>query len=115
MLDVKVNVIGMGYIGLPTALMFAANSVEVIGTDYDEKLIDQLMLGKVTFEEEGLTELFEKAISQGIKFSTSYQPADIYIVAVPTPYDKKVRRLMQVMYYLLLKVLWEFVQKVRQL
>ncbi|MNO51276.1 UDP-N-acetyl-D-glucosamine 6-dehydrogenase [compost metagenome] len=93
MLDVKVNVIGMGYIGLPTALMFAANSVEVIGTDYDEKLIDQLMLGKVTFEEEGLTELFEKAISQGIKFSTSYQPADIYIVAVPTPYDKTSKKI----------------------
>ncbi|QUL53899.1 nucleotide sugar dehydrogenase [Paenibacillus tritici] len=93
MLGVKVNVIGMGYIGLPTALMFAANCVEVIGTDYDEKLIAQLMLGKVTFEEEGLTELFEKAVSQGIKFSTSYHPADIYIVAVPTPYDKTSKKI----------------------
>lgn len=93
MLDVKINVIGMGYIGLPTALMFAANNIEVIGTDYDEKLITQLMLGKVTFEEDGLTELFEKAVSHGISFSTTYHPADIYIVAVPTPYNKTSKKI----------------------
>ena len=49
-----INVIGLGYIGLPTALMFAKSDVEVIGTDLNEKLVDSLAQGKLTFEEEGL-------------------------------------------------------------
>lgn len=82
-----VNVIGLGYIGLPTALMFASSGVEVVGTDYNKGLVDELNAGRTTFEEDGLDELFEKAVSKGIKFSTEYQSTDTYIVAVPTPYD----------------------------
>lgn len=52
-----VNIIGMGYIGLPTALMFASHGIEVVGTDYNEQLIDTLNAGKTTFEEKGLEEL----------------------------------------------------------
>ncbi|MGI5912915.1 MAG: 3-hydroxyacyl-CoA dehydrogenase NAD-binding domain-containing protein, partial [Syntrophomonadaceae bacterium] len=44
-----VNVIGLGYIGLPTALMFAKSGIEVIGTDYNENLVDSLSQGKLTF------------------------------------------------------------------
>lgn len=84
----EVNVIGLGYIGLPTALMFAANGVNVIGTDYNKQLVETLNLGKTTFEEEGLEELFERALKNGIKFSTEYQSTEIYIIAVPTPYEK---------------------------
>lgn len=84
----KVNVIGLGYIGLPTALTMAANDIEVIGTDYNEKLVSTLNEGKVTFEEKGLVELFEKANEKGIKYTTEYQKADMYVVSVPTPYDK---------------------------
>ncbi len=83
-----VNVIGLGYIGLPTALMLAAHGVEVVGTDYNEKLVATLNAGKTTFKEEGLEELFKKAIAKGIKFTTEYQATNIYIVSVPTPYDK---------------------------
>lgn len=83
-----INVIGLGYIGLPTALMFASNGVEVVGTDYNKELVKTLQLGRTTFEEEGIDELFKGAISKGIKFSTEYMSTDIYIVAVPTPYDK---------------------------
>lgn len=83
-----VNVIGLGYIGLPTALMLASHNVEVVGTDYNEKLVATLNSGKTTFEEKGLDELFEKAVKSGIKFTTEYQVTDIYIVSVPTPYDK---------------------------
>ena len=55
-----VNVIGLGYIGLPTALMLAAHGVEVVGTDYNEELVATLNNGKTTFKEEGLDEaLFE--------------------------------------------------------
>lgn len=83
-----INVIGLGYIGLPTALMMASHGVEVVGTDYNKKLVDTLNAGYTTFKEEGLDELFNSALKSGIKFSTEYQVTDTYIVSVPTPYDK---------------------------
>ena len=83
-----VNVIGLGYIGLPTALMMASHGVEVVGTDYNEELVATLNAGKTTFKEDGLDELFTDALKAGIKFSTDYQVCDTYIVSVPTPYDK---------------------------
>ena len=83
-----VNVIGLGYIGLPTALMMASHGVEVIGTDYNKELVETLKAGKLTFEEKGLDELFEAALKAGIRFTTEYQVTDTYIVSVPTPYDK---------------------------
>ncbi|SHH38666.1 nucleotide sugar dehydrogenase [Desulfosporosinus lacus] len=83
-----VNVIGLGYIGLPTALMFASHGVDVVGTDYDKELVATLKSGKTTFEEEGLDDLFNEAVEKGIQFSTEYIKTDVYIVAVPTPYDK---------------------------
>lgn len=83
-----VNVIGLGYIGLPTALMMASHGVEVIGTDYNKELVATLNAGKTTFKEKGLDELFQNALAAGVKFTTEYQVADTYIVSVPTPYDK---------------------------
>lgn len=83
-----INVIGLGYIGLPTALMFAAHGMEVVGTDYNIELVKTLQLGRTTFEEEGLSDLFNDAVKKGIKFSNEYISTDMYIVAVPTPYDK---------------------------
>jgi len=81
-----INVIGLGYIGLPTALMFAKSGVNVIGTDYNKDLVDSLSQGKLTFREEGLEELFQEAVSKGIKFTTEYQKTDTYIITVSTPY-----------------------------
>ena len=83
-----VNVIGLGYIGLPTALMMASHGVEVVGTDYNKGLVDTLNAGHTTFKEDGLDELFNQAVNAGIRFTTEYQHTDIYIVSVPTPYDK---------------------------
>ena len=83
-----VNVIGLGYIGLPTALMMASHGVEVVGTDYNEELVATLNAGHTTFKEEGLDELFDEAVKAGVKFTTEYQVCDTYIVSVPTPYDK---------------------------
>lgn len=83
-----INVIGLGYIGLPTALMLASHNIEVVGTDYNKELVDTLNSGQITFKEDGLYSLFEKAIHAGIKFSTKYEVTDIYIISVPTPYDK---------------------------
>ncbi len=87
-----VNVIGLGYIGLPTALMLASHGMEVTGTDCSEKLVGTLQSGKTTFQEDGLDRLFEKAVKAGIRFSTSYQEADAYIISVPTPYDEFSRK-----------------------
>ena len=53
-----INVIGLGYIGLPTALMLASHGVDVIGTDYNKELVDTLNAGHTTFKEDGLDELF---------------------------------------------------------
>lgn len=83
-----VNVIGLGYIGLPTALMMASHGVEVVGTDYNKELVSTLNAGKTTFKEDGLDALFNDAVKAGIKFTTEYQVTDTYIISVPTPYDK---------------------------
>lgn len=83
-----VNVIGLGYIGLPTALMLASHGVEVVGTDCNEELVNTLNDGKLVFDEKGLDELFRKAMDAGIRFLKEYQVADTYIISVPTPYDK---------------------------
>ena len=83
-----VNVIGLGYIGLPTALMMASHGVEVVGTDYNAELVATLNAGRTTFKEDGLDELFEEALKSGIRFTTEYQVCRTYIVSVPTPYDK---------------------------
>lgn len=83
-----INIIGLGYIGLPTALMLASHGVEVVGTDYNNELVSTLNAGKTTFKEDGLDELFQRAVDSGIHFTTEYQVTDTYIVSVPTPYDK---------------------------
>ena len=83
-----VNVIGLGYIGLPTALMLASHGIEVVGTDYKKDLVDTLNAGQTTFKEQGLDDLFREAVKAGIKFTDTYQETDVYIVSVPTPYDK---------------------------
>lgn len=88
-----VNVIGLGYIGLPTALMMASHGVEVVGTDYNADLVATLNAGRTTFKEDGLDELFEDAVKAGIAFSTEYQKTDMYIVSVPTPYDKDSKKI----------------------
>ena len=91
----KISVIGLGYIGLPTALMMAANGNVIVGTDKSRELVAKLNRGVMTFEEEGLQELFQKAVDNRIQFTTEYQKADIYIIAVPTPYVKRDKKVMQ--------------------
>ncbi len=83
-----INVIGLGYIGLPTALMLASHGQDVVGTDYNSELVATLNAGKTTFKEDGLDELFASAVKGGIRFTTEYQRTNLYIVSVPTPYDK---------------------------
>ena len=88
-----INVIGLGYIGLPTALMLASHGVEVVGTDYNKALVETLNRGQTTFSEDGLEQLFADAVAGGIRFTTDYQSTEVYIVSVPTPYDKDSKRI----------------------
>ena len=92
-MEKRINVVGLGYIGLPTALMMAANGKTVVGTDIDEKRISSLRYGEVPFDEDGLRDVFKRAQNNGIEFSTSCVKADVYIISVPTPYDKENKKL----------------------
>jgi len=83
-----INVIGLGYIGLPTSLMMASHGLEIIGTDYNNDLVKTLNEGKMTFKENGLEDLFSAALKNRIKFTSEYQTTDKYIISVPTPYNK---------------------------
>lgn len=84
----KVNIVGLGYIGLPTALMLASNGVGVVGTDINEEVLAELKKGKLIFEESGLQTIFQNALAKGITFSNGLAEADFYIISVPTPYLK---------------------------
>ncbi|KJS85435.1 MAG: UDP-N-acetyl-D-mannosaminuronic acid dehydrogenase [Peptococcaceae bacterium BICA1-8] len=81
-----INLIGLGYIGLPTALMFAKAGNKVIGTDYNTKIVETLSNGECTFEEIGLPEVFKQALENSIEFRTEYVKTKTYVIAVPTPY-----------------------------
>lgn len=90
----KINVVGLGYIGLPTALSLAAGGWGVVGTDQNEALLKKLASGEATFEEKGLPELFSRAMESGnLTLSPGCVAADVYIVAVPTPYLKDSKRI----------------------
>ncbi|MDU1568875.1 MAG: nucleotide sugar dehydrogenase [Clostridium sp.] len=89
----SINVVGLGYIGLPTALMFAANGIRVRGTDLNINIVNKLNSGKLTFKEDGLEELFKKAQKNEIEFSTNYLKTDMYIITVPTPYIKESKKI----------------------
>lgn len=89
----NINIVGLGYIGLPTALMFAKSGVKVVGTDYNKKVVDSLNKGQLSFEEAGLQQLFEEAQVNGVEFSTEYKKTDTYILAVPTPYIEESKKL----------------------
>lgn len=83
-----INVIGLGYIGLPTALALAAGGNAVTGTDCNASVVEMLRNGRLTFQEKDLQELFIQVRNQGIIFTQEYIKADMYIISVPTPYDK---------------------------
>lgn len=81
-------VVGLGYIGLPTALMLAVSGNQVVGIDTNKAVVGALNQKRMTFREEGLEELFRRAEENGITFTTETPTADIYIISVPTPYNK---------------------------
>lgn len=88
----KICVVGIGYIGLPTAAVFANSGFEVIGFDLDEHVISELNQGRCTISEPHLDELVKKEIERGrLRGTTTIEQADVFSIAVPTPItaDKK--------------------------
>ncbi|MCO4096688.1 nucleotide sugar dehydrogenase [Macrococcoides canis] len=85
----KLTTIGLGYIGLPTSIMFAKHGVDVIGVDIKQEAVDKLNNGQIHIEEPGLQEALEEVLASGkFKASTTPEEADAYIIAVPTPNNK---------------------------
>ena len=86
----KINslcVIGMGYIGLPTASVFANHGLNVLGMDVNSDVINHLRAGEVHIFEPGLQKLFHQAIESGkLQVAAEVSPADAFIIAVPTPF-----------------------------
>ena len=84
-----ISVIGLGYIGLPTAAMFASKQKRVIGVDVNQHAVDTINAGKIHIVEPDLDKIVSAAVSDGyLKAVTCPQPADAFLIAVPTPFVK---------------------------
>jgi len=83
-------VLGQGYIGLPTALLFANGGHEVVGIDVNKRVVETLKAGKMPFEEQGFQELLDSAIAKkAFRAESLVEEADAFLVAVPTPFDSE--------------------------
>jgi UDP-N-acetyl-D-mannosaminuronic acid dehydrogenase len=84
--DRSIAVVGLGYIGLPTAVVLAAGGFDVVGVDLDTRKVDAVNRGELPFVEPDLAGALESAVSSGkLKATTQMPAADVYILAVPTP------------------------------
>ena len=85
----KICVIGLGYIGLPSAATFAAQGVKVLGVDINSSIIETLNKGEIHIHEPGLRDAVSKAIASGnFHAATKPEEADAFIIAVPTPFKE---------------------------
>ncbi|MDQ3006436.1 MAG: NAD(P)-binding domain-containing protein, partial [Chloroflexota bacterium] len=82
----KICVIGLGYIGLPTASTFATHGLEVLGVDINPSVVETLRSGELHIHEPGLRDVVTQAMRSGnFSFSTIPEEADAFLIAVPTP------------------------------
>jgi UDP-N-acetyl-D-mannosaminuronic acid dehydrogenase len=86
----KVTMMGLGYIGLPTAALIAGNKTQVNGVDVNPKVVDTINRGEVHIVEPDLDVAVSKAVSEGfLKASLEPEQADTYLIVVPTPFKEK--------------------------
>ena len=82
----KICVIGLGYIGLPTAAMLASRGHDVVGCDVNERVVTAISAGQAHFQEPDLQMLLTTAVETGkLRATTQPETADYFIIAVPTP------------------------------
>lgn len=85
----RVSVIGLGYIGLPTAAVIASRGVEVLGVDVSEHAVNTINQGKIHIVEPDLDMLVQAAVTTGkLKASLTPEPAEAFLIAVPTPFKE---------------------------
>jgi len=85
----EVCVIGLGYIGLPTAAVIARSDCPVTGIDVSDKVVETINRGDIHIEEVDLDGLVRGVVQRGmLKASTQIVPADVFVIAVPTPFEK---------------------------
>lgn len=90
--DQNVTVLGLGYIGLPTAALIARSGSKVTGVDVSKHVVETVNSGKVHIEEVDLDGLVQGVVSRGsLVASTKVAPADVFVIAVPTPHDDEHR------------------------
>ncbi len=83
----KISIVGLGYIGLPTAAMFAARRKKVIGVDVNPCAVDTINAGRIHIVEPELDILVQSVVTKGyLRAVTKPEPADAYVIAVPTPF-----------------------------
>lgn len=83
-----ISMIGLGYIGLPTAAMFASRKVRVIGVDVSRHAVDTINRGEIHIVEPELDMIVSAAVNQGfLRATTAPEPADAFLIAVPTPFE----------------------------
>jgi UDP-N-acetyl-D-mannosaminuronic acid dehydrogenase len=82
--------LGLGYIGLPTSLLFASAGNDVVGVDINEKIVEALNNNTLPFQEPGLKELYNTA-KKNFQASNTVKSSDVYIIAVPTPLEKDMK------------------------
>lgn len=84
-----VSVIGLGYIGLPTAAVIARSGMQVHGVDVTQVVVDTINRGEIHIEEVDLDGLVQGVVQRGLlSASTEVAPADVFVIAVPTPFHK---------------------------
>jgi len=87
MTDLKVVMMGLGYIGLPTAALIASRGIKVQGIDVNQSVVDTINDGKIHIVEPALDRLVKHVVEKGLlKASTTVETADVYLIAVPTPF-----------------------------
>ena len=83
----KISVIGLGYIGLPTSAALASRGARVLGVDLNTHFVDEINAGRVPIVEPDLDSAVEKAVADGmLTASTQVEGADAFLIAVPTPF-----------------------------
>lgn len=83
----KISMIGLGYIGLPTAAIMASRGLEVVGVDVNQQVVDTINQGKIHFVEPDLDIVVRSVVQTGqLKATTIPEPADAFLIAVPTPF-----------------------------
>jgi len=97
----QVCIVGLGYIGLPTAAVIARSGMRVLGVDISRDVVDTINRGEIHIEEVDLDALVQAVVRAGtLRAATQVEPSDVFVIAVPTPFAKDGRHTPDITYVL---------------